>query len=114
MTTCYQLLRGPLPELPRTARDLAGRLETTVWPPLPEGGRHFAVDGAGYLHLQSRRPDSPAFALAALPAGLLAARENTLVAWYEHGTGGHVAALDAPTEFVADLTDLIHRTGALR
>ena len=152
--------------------------------------RDFATDGAGYLHLQSRRPDSLAFALAASPAGLLAwqldkyqlwqgalgghfglgadfifanatlywltrsigtsmrvysanrdtpgapasrvptgvsvfgtgdfgsnavaARENTLVAWYEHDSGGHVGALDAPREFVADLTDLIHRTGAMR
>jgi pimeloyl-ACP methyl ester carboxylesterase len=44
----------------------------------------------------------------------VAARENNLVAFYEHPTGGHVAALDAPTEFVADLTNLIHRTGDLR
>jgi epoxide hydrolase len=148
--------------------------------------REFALDGAGYLQLQSRRPDSLAVALADSPAGLLAwqldkyqlwqpslgehyglgedfifanatlywmtrsvgssmriysanrdigaatashvptgvsvlgsgdfasaqvaARENNLVAWYEHSTGGHVAALDAPVEFVADLTDFIHRT----
>ncbi|MER7004881.1 alpha/beta fold hydrolase [Dactylosporangium sp. NPDC000555] len=152
--------------------------------------REFAIDGAGYLQLQSRRPDSLAFALADSPTGLLAwqldkyqlwqsalgehfglgsdfifanatlywltrsvgssmriyaanrdvqhaaasrvptavsvfgngdfassdvaSRENNLVAWYEHTTGGHVAALDAPTEFVADLTDFIHRTGADR
>lgn len=31
--------------------------------------------------------------------------------FYEHPTGGHVAALDAPAAFVADLADLIHRTG---
>lgn len=149
--------------------------------------REFAVDGAGYLQLQSRRPDSIAVALADSPTGLLAwqldkyqlwqsplgehfglgedfifanatlywmtrcagssmriysanrgtegatgsavpagvsvfgngdfasatvaARENRLVAWYEHSAGGHVAALDAPAEFVADLTDFIHRTG---
>jgi hypothetical protein len=149
--------------------------------------REFAVDGAGYLQLQSRRPDSLAVALADSPAGLLAwqldkyqlwqptlgehfglgedfifanatlywmtrsagssmriysanrnvegaaeshvptgvsvfgsgdfasaavaARENNLVAWYEHATGGHVAALDAPAEFVEDLTDFVHRTG---
>lgn len=149
--------------------------------------REFAVDGGGYLQLQSRRPDSLAIALADSPAGLLAwqldkyqlwqpalgedfglgedfilanatlywltrsvgssmriysanrdaelaaasraptavsvfgsgdfasaqvaARENNLVAWYEHSSGGHVAALDAPEEFVADMTDFIHRTG---
>lgn len=42
----------------------------------------------------------------------VAQRENNLVAWYEHPTGGHVAALDAPADFVADLTDFIHRMGA--
>lgn len=149
--------------------------------------REFAVDGAGYLQLQSRRPDSLAVALADSPAGLLAwqldkyqlwqpglgghyglgedfifanatlywvtrsvgssmriysanrdiaaaaashvptgvsvfgrgdfasaevaARNNNLVAWYEHPTGGHVAALDAAAEFVADLSVFIHRTG---
>ncbi len=31
-----------------------------------------------------------------------AERDNNLIDWYEHRTGGHVAALDAPTEFVAD------------
>lgn len=149
--------------------------------------RQFAADGAGYLHLQSSRPDSIAVALADSPAGLLtwqldkyqlwqsalgedfglgedfifanatlywatrsigssmriyaanrgarptagsrvptgvsvfgngdfastqvAVRENNLIAWYEHPSGGHVAALDAPKEFVADLTDFINRTG---
>lgn len=149
--------------------------------------RQFAVDGAGYLQLQSRRPDSLAVALADSPAGLLAwqldkyqlwqpaldqhfglgedfifanatlywmtrsvgssmriysanrdteaiaastvptgvsvfgsgdfasaqvaARENNLIAWYEHSAGGHVATLDAPVELVADLTDFIDRTG---
>lgn len=152
--------------------------------------REFAVDGAGYLQLQSRRPDSLATALTDSPAGLLAwqldkfelwqsalgpdyglgedfilanatlysatnsigssmriyaanrdgttrsfsptptavsvfgtgdfasrtvaARNNHLVAWYEHRTGGHVAALDAPAEFVADLTDFMSRVGADR
>lgn len=150
--------------------------------------RQFAVDGSGYLQLQSRRPDSIAVALADSPAGLLtwqldkyqlwqpessddfglgedfifanatlywatnsigssmriyaanrdvvkttassvptgvsvfgsgdfasrqvAERENdNLVAWYEHQTGGHVAALDASEEFIADLTDFMTRTG---
>jgi epoxide hydrolase len=160
-----------------------GALAGPVWTRLQE----FAIDGARYLQLQSRRPDSLAFALADSPAGLLAwqldkyqlwqptlaehfglgadfifanatlywmtrsagssmrvysanrdvqgagvssvptgvsvfgsgdfassavaSRENNLVAWYEHASGGHVAALDAPTEFIADLTDFIHRTG---
>lgn len=150
--------------------------------------REFAVDGAPYLQLQSRRPDSLAIALTDSPAGLLAwqldkyqlwqsalgpefglgedfifanatlywatgsigssmriyaanrdtgvgpaspvptgvsvfssgdfasqsvaARENHLVAWYEHRSGGHVAALDAPFEFMADLTDFMGRVGA--
>lgn len=145
------------------------------------------TDGPDYLRLQTRRPDSLAFALADSPMGLLtwqldkyqiwqatlgedfglgidfilanatlywltrsagtsmriysanrevrmstrstvptgvsvfgtgdfasrtvSTRENNLVAFYEHPTGGHVAALDAPSEFVADLNDLIHRTG---
>ena len=45
----------------------------------------------------------------------VAARKNNLVAWYEHPTGGHVAALDAPAEFVADLTRLHppNRTGPM-
>lgn len=149
--------------------------------------RTFAADGAGYLQLQSRRPDSLAFALSDSPAGLLAwqldkyqlwqgdlgddfglgtdfilanatlywltgsigssmriysmdtsspdavaagvptaasifgrgdfsaqsvsARENNLVAWYSHDTGGHIASLDSPAEFVADLTDFINRRG---
>lgn len=41
----------------------------------------------------------------------VAEREHNLVGWYEHPTGGHVAALDAPAEFSADLTDLITGTG---
>ncbi|MGL4340055.1 MAG: alpha/beta fold hydrolase [Rhodoglobus sp.] len=147
----------------------------------------FAVDGSGYLQLQSRRPDSLAFALSDSPAGLLAwqldkyqlwqgelgddfglgtdfilanatlywltnsvgssmriysmetgkpdaaagdvptavsvfgagdfaaqpvsERENNLVAWYPHNTGGHVASLDSSADFVADLTDFINRRG---
>lgn len=149
--------------------------------------RDFAVDGAGYLQLQSRRPDSLAFALSDSPAGLLAwqldkyqlwqgglgddfglgvdfvlanatlywltgtagssmrmysanarnvdfqasgvptavstfgrgdfaskavsERDNNLVAWYAHDTGGHVAGLDSAGEFIADLTDFINRIG---
>ncbi len=42
----------------------------------------------------------------------VAERENNLIAWYEHTTGGHVASLDAPTDFVADLTDFTTRIGA--
>jgi pimeloyl-ACP methyl ester carboxylesterase len=160
-----------------------GRTPDQAWERL----REFAVDGAGYLQLQSRRPDSIAVALADSPAGLLtwqldkyqlwqsalgadfglgedfilanatlywatnsiggslriyaanrdtvttpsagvptgvsvfgsgdfasagvAGQENNLVAWYEHPTGGHVAALDAPDEFVADLTDFLSRLG---
>jgi pimeloyl-ACP methyl ester carboxylesterase len=150
--------------------------------------RDFAIDGAGYLQLQSRRPDSLAFALCDSPVGLLAwqldkyqlwqgglgddfglgtdfvlanatlywltgsagssmriysmdtcdvdarasgvptavsvfgrgdfasrtvsGRDNNLVAWYPHDTGGHVAALDSTDEFIADLTDFVNRIGA--
>lgn len=149
--------------------------------------REFAVDGGGYLQLQSRRPDSLGFALSDSPVGLLAwqldkyelwqgalgddfglgtdfilanatlywltgsagssmriysmdsgdfdavaagvptgvsvfgsgdfaaravsARENNLVAWYSHDTGGHVASLDSTAEFITDLTDFINRVG---
>ncbi|WP_343281982.1 alpha/beta fold hydrolase [Micrococcus sp. 2A] len=150
--------------------------------------RGFAVDGGGYLQLQSRRPDSLAFALSDSPVGLLAwqldkyqlwqaalgtdfglgtdfivanatlywltasagtsmriysmdapdldaaaggvptavsafghgdyaarsvsSRENNLVAWCPHDSGGHVASLDSPAELVDDLTDFIDRIGA--
>lgn len=149
--------------------------------------RKFAVDGGGYLQLQSRRPDSLAFALSDSPVGLLAwqldkyqlwqgglgddfglgtdfilanatlywltgsagssmriysmgasdlgaaatcvptgvsvfgagdfaaravaARENNLVAWYTHDTGGHVASLDSTAEFITDLADFINLVG---
>lgn len=139
----------------------------------------FAVEAAGYLRLQARRPDSIAVALSDSPAGLLAwqldkyqlwqsrndewfglgedfvlanatlywmtncvgssmriysanrtgaagqassvptavsvfgaadftspavcARDNRLIAWQEHPTGGHVAALDASDKFAQDL-----------
>lgn len=147
--------------------------------------RAFAVEGAGYLNVQSHRPDFLAVGLGDSPAGLLAwhldkyqlwqeplaadyglgedfilanatyywatrsigssmriyvdnrgassgtassvptgvsvfgsgdfasrevsGRDNNLVAWYEHPNGGHIAALDAATDFVADLSDFIHR-----
>jgi pimeloyl-ACP methyl ester carboxylesterase len=150
--------------------------------------RTFLADGAGYLRLQSRRPDSLAFALSDSPVGLLAwhldkyqlwqgelgddfglgtdfivanatlhwltasagssmriysmdasdldaaaagvptavsafghgdfaarsvaARENNLVAWYPHDSGGHVASLDSPAGLIDDLTDFINRLGA--
>lgn len=149
--------------------------------------RSFAVDGGGYLQLQSRRPDSLAFALSDSPVGLLAwqldkyqlwqgelgddfglgtdfilanatlywltasagssmriysmdasdldavaagvptgvsvfgsgdfaarsvsARENNLIAWYSHDTGGHVASLDSAVELITDLTDFINCVG---
>lgn len=38
-------------------------------------------------------------------------RNNNIVAWYEHANGGHVASLDAPSEFVSDLADFIVRIG---
>ena len=37
----------------------------------------------------------------------VSAEMNNLVAWYEHAVGGHVASLDAPESFVADLGDFI-------
>ncbi len=37
------------------------------------------------------------------------ARENNLIAWYEHTNGGHVAALDATHNFIADLSDFVNR-----
>ncbi len=152
--------------------------------------RHFAIEGAGHLQLQSRRPDALSVVLADSPVGLLArqrdkyklwpsalgpdcglgedfifanatlcwatnsigssmrvyaanrdataglpsptatgvsafgtgdfaaqrvaARENHLVAWYEHQTGGHVAALDAPSEFIAELSNFTNHVGAHR
>jgi pimeloyl-ACP methyl ester carboxylesterase len=161
-----------------------GSTEDPAWARL----REFAELGTGYLHLQSRRPDSIAVALADSPAGLfawqldkydlwqsdlgddfglgedfiyanatlywmtrsagtsmriysadpspargagsvvptgvsvfgrgdfasaaVAARDNNLLAFYEHEVGGHVAALDAPNEFVTDLTDFLRRTDA--
>ncbi|WP_052460894.1 epoxide hydrolase [Microbacterium gorillae] len=36
-------------------------------------------------------------------------RYNNLVGWYEHGTGGHMAALDSPTELVNDLSVFMQR-----
>ncbi|MEV6140116.1 alpha/beta fold hydrolase [Nocardia sp. NPDC051990] len=145
--------------------------------------REFADEGAGYLNIQARRPDSLAIGLHDSPAGLLAwqldkydlwqaslgagfglgedfifanatfywatqsigssmriyadnraagngcpsqvptavsvfgagdfasrevaARENNLLSWYEHPNGGHVAPLDAHTDFIADLSDFI-------
>ena len=147
--------------------------------------RGFAAEGAGYLSLQSNRPDSLAIGMGDSPAGLLswqldkfrlwqaslgsdyglgedfifanatyywvtgsigssmhiyadnraapsdrksyvptgvsvfgtgdfasrrvAARDNNLVAWYEHSNGGHVASLDSATDFVTDLSDFINR-----
>jgi epoxide hydrolase len=78
------------------------------------------------MRMYSANRDVPVSDRSAVPTGVsvfgtgdfasrtVAARENNLVAFYEHPTGGHVAALDAPAEFVADLTDLIDRTGELR
>lgn len=39
----------------------------------------------------------------------VSARENNLIAWYEHASGGHVAALDATGDFVADLSNFVSR-----
>ena len=38
-------------------------------------------------------------------------RHNNLVGWYEHDTGGHVAALDSPAELINDLTDFMQQIG---
>jgi len=35
----------------------------------------------------------------------VSARDNSLIAWYEHSGDGHVAALNAETDFIADLSD---------
>ncbi len=43
--------------------------------------RTFAVDGGGYLQLQSRRPDSLAFALSDSPVGLLAWQLDKYQLW---------------------------------
>jgi len=43
--------------------------------------RRFAVDGGGYLQLQSRRPDSLAFALSDSPVGLLAWQLDKYQLW---------------------------------
>lgn len=43
--------------------------------------RNFAVDGGGYLQLQSRRPDSLAFALSDSPVGLLAWQLDKYQLW---------------------------------
>jgi len=43
--------------------------------------RTFAVDGSGYLQLQSRRPDSLAFALSDSPVGLLAWQLDKYQLW---------------------------------
>lgn len=44
-------------------------------------------------------------------ARAVCARENNLLPWSQHDTGGHVASLDAAPEFIADLTDFINRVG---
>ncbi|MER6971715.1 alpha/beta fold hydrolase [Nocardioides sp. NPDC000445] len=160
-----------------------GSSDESAWSRLGE----FVAGSGGYLHLQSRRPDSLAYALSDSPVGLLvwqldkyqlwqgglgddfglgmdfilanatlywltgsagssmriysmgsaevdavtagvptavsvfgsgdfagravSARENNLVAWYAHDGGGHVASLDAATEFITDLDDFINRVG---
>ncbi len=75
------------------------------------------------MRVYSASRDPEAMPASAVPAGVsvfgsgdftsaqVAARENNLIAWYAHSTRGHVAALDAPVEFVADPTDFIDRTG---
>lgn len=42
----------------------------------------------------------------------VSARDNNLIAWYEHSVGGHVAALDAESEFTSDLTDFLTKLEA--
>ncbi|GMA25613.1 hypothetical protein GCM10025864_33720 [Luteimicrobium album] len=52
------------------------------------------------------------FGLADFASRTVSERHNNLVAWYEHDTGGHMAALDAPTELVNDLSDFMQQIGA--
>jgi microsomal epoxide hydrolase len=50
-------------------------------------GRAFAADGLAYLHLQSTRPQTPAFGLSDSPAGLAAWIAEKYQEWSDGGLG---------------------------
>lgn len=52
------------------------------------------------------------FSMADFASRTVSQRHNNIVGWYEHDTGGHMAALDSPTELVNDLIDFIQQIGA--
>ncbi|AKU95736.1 Epoxide hydrolase [Labilithrix luteola] len=80
--------------------------------------------GGTSMHIYSLPTGYPDTGSANVPTGVsvfrhgdfasraVSSRENELVAWYEHDTGGHVASLDSPSEFLSDLTHFIDLVGA--
>lgn len=52
------------------------------------------------------------FGMADFASRTVSQRHNNLIGWYEHDKGGHMAALDAPSELANDLSDFMQLIGA--
>ncbi|WP_169732014.1 alpha/beta fold hydrolase [Glycomyces arizonensis] len=109
----FQLWQGDLPDRFGLGSDFILANATLYW---ITGciGTSMRIYAANRDALDVERSETPTgvsvFGRADFASKTASARHNRLIAWYEHETGGHVAALDAPELLAADLSDFIDRT----